>query len=258
MTSVEQALDKILEAHRATGRSLAVILAGHNGSGKSTLWRRSLAAALQIPLINADRMMLSILPEPNSNGHLPPWAKELRDTNTSWMRVAQQGVEAFVGHAIAARAPFGMETVFSHWEKRTDGTIASKIEQIKRLQDADYFVLLIFVGLSNDQLSILRVQSRVLSGGHDVDESKLRQRFPRTQTAIRNAAIVADATILTDNSLTPDQAFRVCRVQMRTSALFDIREAPSTAPPAITQWLDIVSPQPPKKKRLSRDHSSPQ
>jgi hypothetical protein len=56
------------------------VLAGHNGSGKSTLWRRSLADVLRIPLVNADRMMLSILPEANSDGTLPEWAISLRDS----------------------------------------------------------------------------------------------------------------------------------------------------------------------------------
>lgn len=49
-------------------KPVAFVLAGHNGSGKSTLWRERLSDALRIPLINADRMMLSILPEPDTTG----------------------------------------------------------------------------------------------------------------------------------------------------------------------------------------------
>jgi hypothetical protein len=88
------------------------------------MWRQ----LLEMPLINADRMMLSILPEPGEDRHLVPWAARLRDRDIGWMRVAQQGVQAFAGHAMAERVPIAMETVFSYWEEQADGRIASKID----------------------------------------------------------------------------------------------------------------------------------
>jgi predicted ABC-type ATPase len=218
-------------------------LAGHNGSGKSTLWRRSLADVAQIPLINADRMMLSILPEANSEGMLPTWATDLRDQDESWMRVAQQGVQAFVGQAMNAKVPFAMETVFSHWRAGPDGAFESKIQLIKDMQAAGYFVLLIFVGLSSADLSVLRVATRVAQNGHDVAEEKLRARFPRTQRAIGAAIKVADASLLADNSRTPAQAFTVCRIEITGEETYDIRRGEGSSPPkVITRWLDVISP----------------
>jgi hypothetical protein len=41
-------------------------------------------------LVNADRMMHSILPEQANDGALPDWAATLRDTAQSWMKVSQQ------------------------------------------------------------------------------------------------------------------------------------------------------------------------
>jgi predicted ABC-type ATPase len=164
LSTVGEALDTILRARDRTQKPLGVIVAGHNGSGKSTMWHSSLADRLEMPLINADRMMLSILPEPGLDGHLVPWADRLRDRHEGWMRVAQQGVQAFVGHAMAARVPFAMETVFSYWEEQPDGRIASKIDLIADLQAAGYFVLLVFVGLPNAQASVLRVMTRVQGG----------------------------------------------------------------------------------------------
>lgn len=123
MNNLAGAVAKIVEAQTKTKKPLAIILAGHNGSGKSTMWRKTLAGQLRIPLINADRMMMSILPEPNSDGALTDWAQNLRDTDESWMRVAQQGVLAFVGHAMQAKVPFAMETVFSHWIEHQDGDV---------------------------------------------------------------------------------------------------------------------------------------
>lgn len=165
MTGLPEAVEQILAAQQKTKKPLAIVLAGHNGSGKSTMWRKRLSGQLQIPLINADRMMLSILPEPGSDGALDEWAQLLRDTDESWMRVAQDGVQAFVGHAMRAKVPFAMETVFSYWEEQSDGTVLSKIDLIEDMQRAGYFVLLFFVGLTNAELSILRVHTRVAEHG---------------------------------------------------------------------------------------------
>lgn len=241
MTALSAAVDLLLTSQSGTGKPLAIVLAGHNGSGKSTMWRRILADRLQIPLINADRMMLSILPEAFADGSLPAWAQNLRDTDEGWMRVAQAGVQAFVGQAMAARVPFAMETVFSYWEEGPDGVVRSKIDLIRDMQAAGYFVILLFVGLASADLSILRVQTRVAEHGHDVPVDRLRQRFPRTQSAIQAAATVADAAILTDNSRTLRDAFTVCRVQLGAQTLFDMRDG-GAVPPMIGAWLDIVSP----------------
>lgn len=242
MTSLPQAIDQVLAAQKQTKKPLAIIVAGHNGSGKSTMWRRSLADRLQIPLVNADRMMLSILPEPGDDGHLASWAKTLRDTDRGWMGVAQQGVNAFVGHAMGAKVPFAMETVFSYWEPQEDGSVLSKVDLIREMQDAGYFVLLLFVGLADADLSVLRVMTRVSEGGHHIDEPTLRRRFPKTQAAIASALAVTDAAILADNSRTPGEAFTVCRVELDHAPLFDVRTRPKPVPDLISAWLSVVAP----------------
>jgi len=206
------------------------------------MWRRSLADKLQIPLINADRMMLSILPEPGDDGLLTDWAATLRDTDRGWMGVAQQGVNAFVGHAMGAKVPFAMETVFSYWEQQDDGSIRSKVDLIREMQAAGYFVLLVFVGLADADLSVLRVMTRVSEGGHGIDEPTLRRRFPKTQIAVASALAITDAAILTDNSQTPSEAFTVCRVQLGPATLFDVRTAPKPVPNLIAAWLTVVAP----------------
>lgn len=243
MRRLSDAIDQILHAQRITGKPLAIILAGHNGSGKSTMWRKVLSDRLQIPLINADRMMLSILPEAGSDGALVPWAQSLRDTDQSWMKVAQDGVQAFVGHAMQSKVPFAMETVFSYWEELADGTVRSKLELIRDMQAAGYFVLLLFVGLSNVELSILRVQTRVAEHGHGVETERLIRRFPKTQRAIGAALKIADATVFVDNSREERLAFTVCRVQVGEECMYDLRNTGRPVPSAIAQWLGTVSPQ---------------
>lgn len=242
MKQLSEAVEDILSAQKRTKKPIAIVLAGHNGSGKSTMWRRLLSSQLQIPLINADRMMLSILPEPGNDGVLDGWAQTLRDTDEGWMKVAQDGVQAFVGHAMQAKVPFAMETVFSYWEELPDGKVLSKLDLIRDMQKAGYFVLLFFVGLTNVDLSILRVQTRVAENGHDVPIDRLLRRFPKTQRAIRAAADIADATIFVDNSRKPEKAFTVCRVQLKDKEMFDIRLGSKPIPSAITQWMDVACP----------------
>jgi len=165
--ALKKALAAVLTVQKEADKPLAVLLAGHNGSGKSTFWYERLAPTLKLPLINADRMMLSVLPERDNESHLPKWAAKLRDTDASWMAVAQKGVEAFVAQAMGQKVPFGMETVFSHLRMDRDGRVTeSKIDLIRQMQDAGYFVLLVFIGLSNVNLSIGRVQSRKSVGGN--------------------------------------------------------------------------------------------
>ncbi|WFU90657.1 hypothetical protein QA644_32435 (plasmid) [Rhizobium sp. CC1099] len=136
-----------------------------------------------------------------------------------------------------------METVFSYWEELADGTVHSKLELIRDMQAAGYFVLLLFVGLSNVELSILRVQTRVAEHGHDVETERLIRRFPKTQRAIGAASTIADATVFVDNSREERLAFTVCRVQVGEECMYDLRNTGRSVPSAIAQWLGTVSPQ---------------
>jgi predicted ABC-type ATPase len=249
MITISRAVNVVRSAHKKANKPLAIILAGHNGSGKSTLWYGQLADEFQIPLINADRIMMSILPEVIAGQSLPSWASKLRDRDQNWMKVAQKGVEAFVAQAMARKVPFAMETVFSHWKKRDDGTIESKIDLIRQMRVSGYYVLLLFVGLTNYQLSIARVSTRVAAGGHGVDAEKLITRFPRTQEAIRHAVNIADAAILTDNSRETRHAFTVCRIQLGEEEIYDCRSIDNQPPPALLGWLDKVSPKKAQEKQ---------
>ena len=244
MTSLLGAIDCALDAQRESKKPLGIILAGHNGSGKSTMWyKKDLAGIFQIPLINADRMMMSIFPEvPAGQSLIPEWALKIRDGNEGWMRIAQKGVAAFVDVAMVEKVPFAMETVFSHWKDLGDGRFESKVDLITEMQDKGYYVLLLFVGLSNAQLSLARVKARAQQGGHDVSEDRIKQRFPRTQMAIKHACSVADAAILVDNSWTEEGAFTVCRLQLGDTEIYDCRNRRKETPQAILEWLSIVSP----------------
>ncbi|CAN7488084.1 zeta toxin family protein [Variovorax paradoxus] len=218
-------LDRLLkEAAKGAGRPAAFVLAGHNGSGKSTLWYERLVSKLQMPLINADRLTTSILPNADATGSLPTWAQKLRDDDQRWHELSQHGVKAFKQLVMQQGIPFAFETVFSHWRRKPDGTYESKADDILELQEAGYFVVLLFVGLANASLSIARVMTRRQQGGHAVPQQKLIDRFPRTQAAINHAGPLADMTIFFDNSRTTDEAFALVRVQRMGKVLFDCRD----------------------------------
>lgn len=227
-------------------RPVAFVLAGHNGSGKSTLWYERLADNLRIPLVNADRLTMSILPEPKGNPpSIPAWAQMLRDENTTWQSLSQSGVRLFRELIMERQQAFAFETVFSHWMQKADGTVESKIDDIRAMQHRGYLVVLIFVGLAALPLSILRVQNRRRTGGHDVPLDKLAERFPRTQKAIGAASKVADLTLMIDNSLDETRAFQFVRAQRKRSVLFDARDPSyriaSEVRAATAPWLEKVA-----------------
>ncbi|MGJ5816631.1 zeta toxin family protein [Paludibaculum fermentans] len=217
-------LTALLRRDAADSRPVAIVLAGHNGSGKSTLWYERLADELQMPLVNADRLTLSLLPPVGSDRMMKDWASRLRDEDVRWQKLSQEAVKLFMGLVMEQGMPFAFETVFSHLQAQRDGSYRSKIDVIRALQEHGYYVILLFVGLATADLSVLRVRTRKTQGGHDVLEDKIRSRFPRTQQAIRMASAVANLTLMFDNSRDIDNAFTLVRAQRREQVLYDCRD----------------------------------
>ena len=224
-----------------SAKPVAFVLTGHNGSGKSTLWYLRMADQLEMPLINADRLTLSILPPPP----LPDWAVRLRDKDDRWQKVSQGGVNVFRQLVMDQGISFAYETVFSYWQAKVGGGFSSKTDDIERIQKAGYVVIVLFVGLSNVELSLLRVKTRHSLGGHDVPKQKLIERFPRTQAAIGHASTVADMTLMFDNSRNQQKAFAMVRAQTSQEVLFDARDPHFDVPEDLRNlssiWLNQVT-----------------
>jgi predicted ABC-type ATPase len=239
-------LKTLLNTNMPQDKPVAIVLAGHNGSGKSTLWYDRLADDLQIPLVNADRLTLSLLPPLLTDNKLKAWASRLRDEDERWQKLSQDGVQLFMGLAMDQGMSFAFETVFSYLEPQPDGTFKSKTDVIRTLQKSGYYVILLFVGLASADLSIARVSTRRRQGGHDVPEAKLRSRFPRTQQAIRMASEVADLTLMLDNSRNIENAFSLVRAQGRKEILYDCRDVGFRQDPDLVRiaglWLRQVAP----------------
>jgi hypothetical protein len=84
---------------------------------------------LRIPLVNADRLTLSILP-PVDGKQLRPWAASLRDNDERWQKLSQRGVQLFVDLIMQQQLPFAFETVFSYLQRQADGGYKSKVDSI--------------------------------------------------------------------------------------------------------------------------------
>jgi predicted ABC-type ATPase len=56
------------------------------------------------------------------------------------------------------------------------------------------------LNLFSSDLSVARVKERILEGGHDVPEDKVRARYDRGQPLIREAVLRADQGMVYDNS----------------------------------------------------------
>lgn len=91
---------------------------------------------------------------------------------------------------IAARRPFSAETVFSH---------PSKLDLITDAHAAGFHIAA-HVVLVPEELSVLRIERRVASGGHSVPEEKVRARYQRLWDLVRQAMLRVDASNVYDAS----------------------------------------------------------
>ncbi|MEO0883043.1 MAG: hypothetical protein AAFY34_09940, partial [Pseudomonadota bacterium] len=76
----------------------------------------------------------------------------------------------------------------------------SKLDLISDAKAAGFLVIVFHVGVDGRDLSVARVATRVSEGGHDVPAEKIRERYDRNGTLIRQAVLNADLAHVFDNS----------------------------------------------------------
>ncbi|MCK9522270.1 MAG: zeta toxin family protein [Proteobacteria bacterium] len=130
-----------------------LIVAGPNGAGKTTFARTFLAPIKDhIRFINADYIATGLSPF---------------DPGLVAIRAGKIMLEE-------------MENCFQRGESfAIETTLSSRnyLKHIKRWQQADYNVRLIYLSLKNVDISIERVARRVAQGGHDIPKTVVRRRF---------------------------------------------------------------------------------
>ena len=146
--------------HLLDQRPILIAIAGPNGAGKSSFFQTHLAEA-GLDFVNAD-----ILAERLSLGAYA--AASLADDIRR--------------NLVQRRESFVFETVLSD-------PVGDKLEFLKSAEAAGYVVLLVFIGISDPEISSDRVAMRVSQGGHDVPEEKLKERYPRILSNLKRGFV---------------------------------------------------------------------
>lgn len=156
-----------------------LVIAGPNGSGKTTVTARLRAThwSRGVEYLNPDEIARDKFGDWNS-----PEA----------VRKAAAWTEARREELLQSQAGLAFETVFS-----TDG----KVDFVKRVKDAGYFVRVFFIGTSDPKINAARVAARVMEGGHTVPIEKIISRYGRSMANLSSAIRLADRVYIFDNSV---------------------------------------------------------
>ncbi len=151
------------------------MVVGPNGAGKSTFIALTLAPLLPgSVVVNADEIARQRWPQDPAS-HAYDAAKVAADTRAKLIDLGRS---------------FIAETVFSH---------PSKLDLLHAARRAGFTVVL-HVLLIPEDLAVERVRHRVRAGGHDVPETKIRERHRRLWTPVAEAMTLADLATGYDNS----------------------------------------------------------
>jgi predicted ABC-type ATPase len=151
------------------------LVVGPNGAGKSTFVELVLAPLRPgATFVNADVIAAQRWPD-DPQGHSYEAAQVAAKTRARLLELGE---------------PFMAEMVFSH---------PSKLELLDLAVAAGYTVALHAV-MVPESLAVQRVAHRVASGGHDVPEDKIRQRYQRLWPLVADAIGRTDTARVWDNS----------------------------------------------------------
>jgi len=104
----------------------------------------------------------------------------------------------------------------------------SKLDFIATAKAAGFRIHIFYFHLGDTGLHNARVASRVQAGGHNVPESKVNSRVPRTFANIRDSVGLADELHLVDNSSTAKPYVRIASWKDGTWEIF-VKEVPEWA-----------------------------
>ncbi len=166
----------------AAPRGTLTVLAGVNGAGKSSVAGAFLRGAGG-DYYNPDEFTREIIGQ--NPGIDPSQANAL-----AWT----QGKEC-LEHAIAEGADFAFETTLGA------NTITALL---LRAADEGMAVKVCFVGLASVEQHLTRVAARVASGGHDIPEKKIRERWQNSRLNIIRLLPRLAEFVLWDNSAEAD------------------------------------------------------
>lgn len=138
---------------RRGARPFILVLAGVNGAGKSSVGG-ALLAEHSLTWFNPDSFARELVAQ---------LGLSVPEANARAWEFGRSQIEA----AMANGSNYAFETTLG------GKTIAAMLAEAADTHD----VLMIFCGLESVELHLQRVQARVASGGHDIPEAKIRERW---------------------------------------------------------------------------------
>ena len=156
------------------------LFAGPNGSGKSTIISSYLEDET-ILFLNADYC-----------ARTNPDIQNMPDGIEKSIQ-AQKETERHLHAMISNGLSFAWETVFSH---------ESRLEIMESAKKQGYLIHLYYITTKNPDINVARVRTRVMQGGHDVPEGKIRSRYFRSISYLPQMILAADEVMVFDNSYT--------------------------------------------------------
>jgi len=154
------------------------VLAGTNGAGKSSIGGAQLEAA-HAPFYNPDletRELMAANP-----------GMTLDEANAAAWRIGKERLE----NAIESRTNFNFETTLG-------GTTITRL--LTKAHANGLHVRVWYCGLRDAELHIARVRARVLRGGHDIAEQKIRERYDASRNNLCSILPSLDELMVYDNS----------------------------------------------------------
>lgn len=86
---------------------------------------------------------------------------------------------------------FTIETVMSH---------ESKLDFMRVARERGFRIYLYYISTSSPEINVGRVATRVIKGGHNVPEDKIKSRYERSLRNLHEAILLSDRAYLFDNS----------------------------------------------------------
>lgn len=95
------------------------------------------------------------------------------------------------------------------------------LKLLMRAREKGYFIRCYYILTADPMINILRVKSRVASGGHDVPEDKIILRYDRALALVKDLVKVCDICHIYDNS--EEKPFRIFK-KRKNEFFYDVCE----------------------------------
>lgn len=203
---------------KGTGPACIYVLAGTNGAGKSSVGGAAIRekGADYFNPDEATRRIRATNPDISE-----------RDANIAAWHAGKRLLE----EAIARRLVFAFETTLG------GDTITSLL---RRALAEGVEVRMWYVGLATPERHVARVRARVARGGHDIPESKIRERYERSRVNLIRLLPQLTELRVFDNSVEADPASGAAPTPLLVLHMVKGTIAATCALPRVPEWAKPI------------------